>query len=267
MKKLFIIFAIALFIASISGCSNKLEKENKELKQKIAGLEAKVQQLSETDQFYFNKAVDLMNNAVSTESKTDYQSAVEAFNQLIQKYPSSSYVSKAKENVTKVNKQILIITTVENGINNINNSISSHDYSMASSELKKLRRLIAKERYSDISQKIYDESNKPLEISPRDLKAEPMKYYDKRVSVGPLVVRGNNLERNSFYTYLYLGPNRYNYDTDVDFEVFYDNTPDLSACRNVSASEDKIIYVVGIYKLYNNDWSRGYIQAQKISIQ
>jgi tetratricopeptide (TPR) repeat protein len=278
MKKTMLVL-VMLAAVVLSGCGNtKLEQENQnlrmenqtlitetqELKRTISQLQNELQILKETDQQYFNKGIDAFDKAQTDKSKDGFQSAINIFGQLIQKFPHSIYLAKAKEYSDISNKEISKIETIEKGKSNIEMAISERNYERSIGELNKLKGLIKPDEYKAISEKIYEAKNKPIEVSVRDLKAEPRKYFFKRVKVGPLKVMDNNIGRASFRTCPSTGKGFTDYDSDVSIEVSYRKSDNSSAWRNLSSDKRPIINVIGIFDCYFDSLDNGYIKADKI---
>ncbi len=269
---LFTFFFLLAILFLTSGCGNgKLEQEiqtlrseNQKLKHTIAQLEIEIRKLKETDQDYFNSGVDAYNKARSNKSKEDFQSAVDIFTQLVQKFPQSSYLSKAKQYINSSQREIVKIEKTEKAKRNIEVAITEHNFEEATVELQKSKDLFTQDEYKTISKRLDEEKNKPFEINLRDLQAEPLKYVGKRVKVGPLKVLYNRVGRASFRTFSSTGSGLDDYDVDVSIEIFYNKTDNPYVWRHLSSDGNPVVYVIGIFKVYSNDWSKGYIQAEKI---
>ncbi len=269
------------FLLIFSGCGIKeLKQENLELsdailrlektitKQKntISQLQVKIQTLEETDQHYFNVAIDAYNKAQASKTTESYQTTIDDFTLLVQKFPKSPYLADAKTYISTSQKEIGKIKAIKKGKDNIDSAIAKHNFNNAYAALNKIKVLISEGEYKTLSERIYEEKNKPLEVAIRDLVAEPRKYHKKRVKLDSLKIFGNNIERGSFDTRLSTGSGFTDYDGDVSIEVFYSDVEDASSVwRNLSSDRRPTISsVIGIFNLYSNSYSEGYIRAQKI---
>lgn len=135
---------------------------------------------------------------------------------------------------------------------------------VADDEIKRLKRPTA----DDQGKVIYKEKHKPyIELNLRDLQAEPQKYLEKRVKVGPLKVVGNEISRASFRTHPSTGSGRSDYDVDVSIEVFYDKTENPREWRYLSSDKRHVIYVIGMPIFYKSSQSNAYISANKIILE
>lgn len=118
---------------------------------------------------------------------------------------------------------------------------------------------------SNSAEQSYSKSQ-ALEVSVRDLLSSSDKYINKEVKIGPLKVLSNKLDRTSFNTYVSTGSGITDFDKDTSIEVLYKNVPNFDLCKNLSSTNEPIIYVSGIYKIYSNNNNQGYIQANNVWI-
>lgn len=92
------VFAVVIVATFLTGCKNQeieqLKKENGELRAKVVGLEDENLRLKQTASYYFQ-------NGVSLASTGDLVAAKEAFETVVEKYPSSDLVGNAKKELSK----------------------------------------------------------------------------------------------------------------------------------------------------------------------
>jgi hypothetical protein len=77
----------------------KLRSENEELKQRVATLEKEISKLKETAEFHYQQGIDLLKDSNYEEAKVELEAVIE-------KYPVSSLVSSAKQQLETVNREI-----------------------------------------------------------------------------------------------------------------------------------------------------------------
>jgi hypothetical protein len=107
----------------------------------------------------------------------------------------------------------------------------------------------------------------PLEINIRDLIAEAGEHHSRKVIVGPLVFRWNDLERQSFRGYEITGVfgKMFTINYHVDIEVFYNKLPDVAEWRHYDGSTKEAFIIEGTFSLYRDSNTQGFIRAEKIT--
>ena len=103
MKKIipFLLLLPFLFLS----CGNpKLEKENKELKEKISKLEKKVEVLSRTPEWFFKEFVNLKLEAELTKTKFNFENTIEKGKLFLTNYPTDKRIKKVKQLLYKLKK-------------------------------------------------------------------------------------------------------------------------------------------------------------------
>ena len=92
---------LVLFLAT--GCGKeemqKLRSENEELKQTVATLEKEISKLKETAEFHYQQGIDLLKDSKSEKAKAELEAVIE-------KYPDSSLVGSASQQLETVNREI-----------------------------------------------------------------------------------------------------------------------------------------------------------------
>jgi hypothetical protein len=165
MHKKYLLVCAAILMG-LSGCGQgdieKLKAENEALKQEIA-------KLKETDQSYFGKGVDQLKAA---NSKDSLQASLDTFTQLVEKFPQSPYLPKAHENISSIKQKIADLEKIETGRQKFSAALSEHHFELASAELRKLKSLIPEDEHKTLSEKLYEEKNKPLETTINKLVSE-----------------------------------------------------------------------------------------------
>ncbi len=98
MRRFYVLVIIPVLLFSFIGCSKKnpLESRVQELQKKIRNLQienkklkAELEQLKQTDSYYYQKAI-------SERTKGNYNASNKLLKQLIERFPNSKYVAKAK---------------------------------------------------------------------------------------------------------------------------------------------------------------------------
>lgn len=107
-NKKIILLAFLCFVSFqfFSGCTDTkplekkitaLENENKILKDKIRELESENKKLKETDDYYWQSAIELLNN-------NDYDSAIKKLNELKEKFPQTKLKELVNQKLFEINK-------------------------------------------------------------------------------------------------------------------------------------------------------------------
>lgn len=247
-----LLFTIFLVVS----CTNK--KEIQELKSRIAMLEEENKRLKETDQSYYSSVIDFINAG-------NYEDALNKLNELIYKFPKSSLIKDARKQRIFCTEQIANKKIVSDGITKLNEALSMHDFNNAKDILIKIKPKITESRYENLNKKIYEEENKPLSVTLRELKADPYKYLNKRIKIGPLAVTGNTVSKKRFYVCALVKskrPNRSKYNGyDSDYEacigLFYSNTKNKHYWRDLDTQNSSpIINAIGFIDI---DWTNDVI--------
>jgi len=168
-----IILPCLALVLSLSGCGKQeiaqLRAENKSLKNKInvlveenTRLVEENTRLKETDQSYYERGVEAYNTAVS---KVDFFHAKDIFVQMTEKFPKSSYIQNAKEYIAKGRVKIQKFEAIESNMEKFNSALRSQNFDSANLELKKLKQLISKDTYEELTQRLYEKKNKPLDTT------------------------------------------------------------------------------------------------------
>ena len=137
---------------------NTLKTENTKLKAQIAQLQKENNELKETEQNRFNRAVDLLKAANDLKS---YRKAEETFNEFISKFPSSSYLAQAQKNKQEAKNKADNIEKIDNAKADIKKFIASRNWKAANRTLQNIKNDISQERYEKIKKLIEDERYKP----------------------------------------------------------------------------------------------------------
>lgn len=99
MKKLLSIFIVCLALVACGKKEiNELKMENSKLREQISQLEAENKALKETDQYYYQQGISLL-------EANNYPGAKDKFNDLIAKFPNSSLIGNAQEQLKVIEKK------------------------------------------------------------------------------------------------------------------------------------------------------------------
>lgn len=104
MRKTIYWLAVLTMIGVLGyGCGKeemqKLRSENEGLKQKVATLEEEISKLKETAESHYQQGIDLLKDSKYEEAKSELEAVID-------KYPDSSLVSSAKQQLEIVNREI-----------------------------------------------------------------------------------------------------------------------------------------------------------------
>lgn len=266
----------ALIIVSImllSACGNtkqldadkkSLKSENEALKADIKKLTAELEDLKQTEQYLYSKAKESFDTYKATNKVAELKATRDLLDKLLTRFPESIYNAQATTLLKEVDAKVAIVETIEKGISEMKSAIAAKDFSRAWSALNSIKKIIPDDLYAKGAEAIDQEQNKPIQVSLRELQAEPLKYDRRRITIGPLKVMGNDMSRAAFDTNPSTGGGFGDYDRDVSIEVFYDKTSNISEWRNLSSDRRPEIYVIGIFNVYRNNISEGYISAEEI---
>ncbi|MBN2424488.1 MAG: hypothetical protein JXR46_02850 [Calditrichaceae bacterium] len=262
------IFLFTIMVSCNQDKIESLQNENEQLTKKIVLLEEEIKKLKETDDFYFQTAVELFDSASFSNTTDDYLKSKEKFEHLIKYFPKSNYISDSKKYISSCDEAIAEIKLINEIINNVTNSISRKDSKAAYSNLNKLKKYISQEAYIDIKEQINDELNKPLVVSARVIVTNAglgwsklQKYLNKRLRINDLKITNINYSQSSFWTYQSLGQKYSDYDHDISLEVFFDKAKNYEECTKISSNNSPIIDVIGTLKYSNK---RAFLIAEKV---
>jgi outer membrane murein-binding lipoprotein Lpp len=270
MKKFKLLFYVIAISLAISGCGqqeiDRLKSENVALKSKMDALEQENTKLKETDQAYFNRGIDAMKNA---NTKSSLQSSLDAFTQLTEKFPESSYSAKAQQYVADIREKLTNIDRAETAKVKFEGALNAHKFTEASSALQSLSVLISEDEYKTLASRLYNEKNKPLETTVNKLvsqfgsykdRLEPQNAFgmlDKRVKIE---VTFTMIDRDRKELHAYSD----GWAKGSPISVFYEGTnmADYFTDNDPECCDNRYI-VVGVTKMYS-DSDQLYIKAEKI---
>ena len=154
-----------------------LESENTGLKSRVGSLEEENAKLKETDQNYFSRGIDALKFA---DSKGGLQSALDIFEQLAAKFPQSPYLHETQQHISYIQKRIGNIERIEVAKIRFESALGSNNFSEASAALEILGGYIPDKGYKTLSARLYEEQNKPLEITINKLISDFGTYKSQR---------------------------------------------------------------------------------------
>lgn len=105
----------------------------------------------------------------------------------------------------------------------------------------------------DLDDILDDEIPSIVQISLDELLANQTKYIGKEVEINEELSIGsfNWVSRKAFYCYKVTGPNKRDYNVDINIEVFYENMSDVAAYVMIKAKQQRI-KVKGTIRKYSN---------------
>lgn len=100
LVKFFVIITLAFVSA---GCGyeeiEKLRAENEALRREVASLKQEITKFKETPDYHYRQGVDFLSSQKYEEAKTEFETVIE-------KYPTSSLVASAKQQLGKVKREL-----------------------------------------------------------------------------------------------------------------------------------------------------------------
>ena len=160
-------------VASLNLTINKLKTEVDLLKRENASFK-------DTDQSYFNRAIDSFR---ISKTISDFKKAEGIFDCLIEKFPNSPYVNNAKDYKQKIQKEIDRLKSLENFEHEYNLFISKKDWEKALELLDKNKSILTDSDFRKRKEHIEFEKNRPIKttinrvISAVGTRADKDKYF------------------------------------------------------------------------------------------
>lgn len=160
-------------VASLNLTINKLKTE-------VALLRSENASLKDTDQAYFNKAIDSFR---TSKTISDFKKAEDLFDCLIEKFPNSPYANHVKDYKQKIQKEIDRLKPLENFEHEYNLFISKKDWGKALELLDKNKSILTDSDFRKRKEHIEFEKNRPIKttinrvISAVGTRADKDKYF------------------------------------------------------------------------------------------
>lgn len=160
-------------VASLNLTINKLKTEVDLLKRENASFK-------DTDQSYFNRAIDSFR---TSKTISDFKKAEDIFDCLIEKFPNSPYANNAKDYKQKIQKEIDRLKPLENFEHEYNLFISKKDWEKALELLDKNKSILTDSDFRKRKEHIEFEKNRPIKttinrvISAVGTRADKDKYF------------------------------------------------------------------------------------------
>lgn len=142
-------------VASLNLTINKLKTEVDLLKRENASFK-------DTDQSYFNRAIDSFR---ISKTISDLKKAEGIFDCLIEKFPNSPYVNNAKDYKQKIQKEIDRLKSLENFEHEYNLFISKKDWEKALELLDKNKSILTDSDFRKRKEHIEFEKNRPIKTT------------------------------------------------------------------------------------------------------
>lgn len=237
----------------------------------IAKLEQEISVLKETDQHYFNRAVDLYNAA---NGLNGYEAAQAAFDKLLQKFPTTSYSAKANEYKADLQKKIDKEKAVATAKQEVDKLFSEKRWDDAKAKLESVKNILGEKEFQQLHQKIDEEQNKPEKYSVNQLVfwGEKLGYrftlatgqITKRVEIAGYLGGDIFIDRKNSNFTMYNGFSGYTTQGE-SISVYYDKTDLADFFLNNVFKEKQSVKVIGTVRSYSNS-SDIYIRAEKITL-
>lgn len=259
-------------VASLNLTINKLKTEVDLLKRENASLK-------DTDQSYFNRAIDSFR---TSKTISDFKKAEDLFDCLIEKFPNSSYANHVKDYKQKIQKEIDRLKPLENFEHEYNLFISKKDWEKALELLDKNKSILTDSDFRKRKKHIEFEKNRPIKttinrvISGVGTRADKDKFfvitrnaYQYRVELTGYLRYENRVDRARKKITIYnnsdgivgehidvfyssLDKETIDYFTDNNFQCDFEHTYKLN--------------VIGTVRIYD-DLNIPYIDAEKLEIE
>lgn len=142
-------------VVSLNLTINKLKTEVDLLKRENASFK-------DTDQSYFNRAIDSFR---ISKTISDFKKAEGIFDCLIEKFPNSPYVNNAKDYKQKIQKEIDRLKSLENFEHEYNLFISKKDWEKALELLDKNKSILTDSDFRKRKEHIEFEKNRPIKTT------------------------------------------------------------------------------------------------------
>ena len=142
-------------VASLNLTINKLKTEVDLLKRENASFK-------DTDQSYFNRAIDSFR---TSKTISDFKKAEDLFDCLIEKFPNSSYANHVKGYKQKIQKEIDRLKSLENFEHEYNLFISKKDWEKALELLDKNKSILTDSDFRKRKEHIEFEKNRPIKTT------------------------------------------------------------------------------------------------------
>ena len=259
-------------VASLNLTINKLKTEVDLLKRENASLK-------DTDQSYFNRAIDSFR---TSKTISDFKKAEDLFDCLIEKFPNSSYANHVKDYKQKIQKEIDRLKPLENFEHEYNLFISKKDWEKALELLDKNKSILTDSDFRKRKKHIEFEKNRPIKttinrvISGVGTRADKDKFfvitrnaYQYRVELTGYLRYENRVDRARKKITIY---NNIDGIVGEHIDVFYSSldkeTIDYFTDNNFQCDYKHAykLNVIGTVRLYNNS-NAPYIVAEKLEIE
>lgn len=241
--------------------------ESKELSAKIASLEQENQELKETDQNYFARAMDAFNTA---NTKSALQATIDKFTQLIDKFPNSQYVSEARKHIGELRKRISELDRSRLAMARLDSALFTHDFGKANKQLAKLKSLVTDTKYKKLKQIVEKEKNKPLYITINKLISD-FGTLNKSWDMSVFDYKGKNVQFEATFTIIdreskTLLAYSAGWGKGSSVRVYYDKSNLAQYFTNTDPQCcDNRYIVTGKTNLYRNTGGL-YVTAEKINV-
>ena len=146
-----------------------IKKENEILKKENIILKNENLVLKETDQSYFNKAIDIFK---TSKLISDFQNAENAFDIMMEKFPLSAYKKNAEAYKQKIQKKIKHLNEIEAFNLKYNSLVNEKDWNEALKTLESAKGILTDNEYQKHKEYIESEKNKPIETTINKLVAD-----------------------------------------------------------------------------------------------
>ncbi|MDP2302341.1 MAG: hypothetical protein Q8N03_07955 [Ignavibacteria bacterium] len=234
---------------------DKLQQENTQLKTELDSLKR-------TDLYYYQSGITSFDSAHKNNSLKEIEKSKKSFEDLLKKFPNSSYLSESK---LKLKELAILKDKIEkynSTVSQIYSFAEAQEYKKALQLLSKSKQLLNPDEFEELKKLIEKQRDKPIIVSIRDLLSESKKYEGKIVEVSSLRAISNDVQRKYFSTYKSTGIGRLDFDTDLGIKVYYDKASNRDELIYLTGDNNPEMTVIGKFVYYS--FFGSYIDAKEI---
>lgn len=233
----------------------KLQQENTQLKTELDSLKR-------TDLYYYQSGITSFDSAQKNNSLKEIEKSKKSFEELLKKFPNSSYLSESK---LKLKELAILKDKIEkynSTVSQIYSFAEAQEYKKALQLLSKSKQLLNPDEFEELKKLIEKQRDKPIIVSIRDLLSESKTYEGKIVEVSSLRAISNDVQRKYFSTYKSTGIGRLDFDTDLGIKVYYDKASNRDELIYLTGDNNPEMTVIGKFVYYS--FFGSYIDAKEI---
>jgi len=290
-KEFFFSKSLLLYVFAVLACGcntsrvNNLERENKKLKvrsaeqtkiienlkQEISIKDTKIRKLSETDEAYFRKGTEQLQEGANKNSEELLAKSISTFTDLIVKFPHTKLKALAEQRILLASKKKKIIKVARDVWRKFDEAMKTQDYNKAAAQLEILKSYIPLSDYKNLQVKLDLEKNKPVETTINKLVSEFGVAKNKYDVKGMYSMRGRRVSFATTFTSIdrsrqALAGMSDGWGKGSRLEVFYAGTElEEHFTNNDPKCCDNRYKVTGVLNIYSNAGEL-YLKAEKIKV-